>query len=114
MNNKTNITKKIIVDEIASRTGVTQVDTKLIIESFLSTVSKAMIDGNNIEIRGFGRFKVKETKARQARNPKTGEKMFVEAGIKPVFEPSKELRNSLNDSLTHSIHLQNKSDEKNK
>ncbi len=51
-----------------------------------------MSEGNNIEIRGFGRFKIKERKARKARNPKTGEDVIVKAGIKPVFEASRELK----------------------
>ena len=76
--NNSNVTKKDIVEDIALRTGLTQVDTKVIIESFLSSVVKAMSEGNNIEIRGFGRFKIKERKARKARNPKTGEIYHVQ------------------------------------
>lgn len=94
-----NITKKDIVEEIAVRTGLTQVDTKIIVECFLDSIAKAMIEGKNIEIRGFGRFKVREKRARTARNPRTGEPVHVEAGIKPVFEASKELKKFLNDSL---------------
>jgi DNA-binding protein HU-beta/integration host factor subunit beta len=97
-----NITKKDIVEEIALRTGLTQVDTKIIVECFLDSIAQAMIAGNNIEIRGFGRFKVRSKKARTARNPRTGEPVFVEAGIKPVFEASKELKKYLNDSTPDS------------
>jgi DNA-binding protein HU-beta/integration host factor subunit beta len=91
-----NVTKKDIVDEIASRTGLTQVDTKIIVECFLDSIAKTLKDGKNIEIRGFGRFKVKEKKARTARNPRTGEMVQIEAGLKPVFEASKELKTLLN------------------
>ena len=101
--NNSNITKKDIVEDIALRTGLTQVDTKVIIESFLSSVVKAMSEGNNIEIRGFGRFKIKERKARKARNPKTGEDVIVKAGIKPVFEASRELKKFLNESSIEEI-----------
>ncbi len=54
-------------------------------------MSQELIKGRNIEIRGFGRFKVKEKKARIARNPRTGESVNVEAGVKPVFQASKDL-----------------------
>ena len=91
-----NVTKKDIVDEIAVRTGLTQVDTKIIVECFLDAISKSLLEGKNIEIRGFGRFKVKSKKARTARNPRTGEMVQVEAGLKPIFEASKELKAVLN------------------
>lgn len=94
-----NITKKDIVEDIAQRTGLTQVNTKVIVECFLDSVAKAMTEGHNIEIRGFGRFKIKKRNAREARNPRTGEIITVEAGIKPVFEASKELKKLLDDSI---------------
>jgi DNA-binding protein HU-beta/integration host factor subunit beta len=91
-----NVTKKDIVDAIAARTGLTQVDTKIIVECFLESIAKSLRDGKNIEIRGFGRFKVKAKKARIARNPRTGDMVHIEAGFKPIFEASKELKGLLN------------------
>lgn len=88
---KGNVTKKDIVEEISSRAGLTQVDTKIIVENFLDAISKALVEGKNIEIRGFGRFKLRKRNARIARNPRTGESVEVEAQIRPVFEASREL-----------------------
>lgn len=96
MQPQNNITKKDIVEEISARTGLTQVDTKIIVECFLDSIARALTEGNNIEIRGFGRFKVRSRKARIARNPRTGEPVEVQAGIKPIFEASKELKKFLN------------------
>lgn len=93
-----NITKKDLVERISERTGLTQVDTKIVVESFLDSISGALQKGSNIEIRGFGRFKVKQKKARTARNPRTNEYIDVEAGYKSVFEASKELRKRVNDA----------------
>ena len=93
-----NITKKDLVELISDKTGLTQIDTKIVIESFLSSVSAALLEKNNVEIRGFGRFKIKNRKPRTARNPRTNEKIAVEAGYKPVFEASRELRDRVNDS----------------
>ena len=93
-----NVTKKELVEAIASQTGITQVDSKIVLESFFDAVGQALQDGRNIEIRGFGRFKVKFKKARMARNPRTGEAVKVKAGVKPVFEASKELKNFINKS----------------
>jgi DNA-binding protein HU-beta/integration host factor subunit beta len=93
-----NITKKDLVEKIAEKTGLTQVDTKIVVESFLEAVSQALQNGNNIEIRGFGRFKIKAKRPRTARNPRTNEHIEVQAGVKPIFESSKELRQRINAS----------------
>jgi nucleoid DNA-binding protein len=92
-----NITKKDLVEQIAERTGLTRVDTKIIVECFLDAVSKALEMGTNIEIRTFGRFKIKKKQARRARNPRTNQYINVSAGYKPVFEASKELKKRIND-----------------
>ena len=92
----TNVTKKDIVEEIARRTGMTQAETKSVLEGLLDAISSTLRDGRNIEIRGFGRFKVRPRKARLARNPRTGELVQVEGGVKPVFEASRELKALLN------------------
>lgn len=93
-----NITKKDLVEKIAETTGLTQVDTKIVVESFLEAVASALQGGSNIEIRGFGRFKIKKKKSRMARNPRTNEHIRVEAGYKPIWESSKDLRKRVNDS----------------
>ncbi|MBL8024934.1 MAG: integration host factor subunit beta [Fibrobacteres bacterium] len=94
-----NVTKKNLVEIVSTRTGLTQVDTKIIVENLLETVSLFLVDGKNIEIRGFGRFKVKVKKGRTARNPRTGETVEVTDGLKPVFEASKELKKKINSGV---------------
>jgi DNA-binding protein HU-beta/integration host factor subunit beta len=91
-----NVTKKEIVEEISRRTGMTQAETKMVFESLLEAIAQSLRAGRNIELRGFGRFKVRSRKARTARNPRTGEVVEVPGGLKPVFEASKELRDLLN------------------
>jgi DNA-binding protein HU-beta/integration host factor subunit beta len=93
-----NVTKRDLVSEISSRTGLSQIETKKIVECFLDSVARSLIEGNNIEIRGFGRFKIRNRTGYKARNPRTGEPIEVEAGKRPVFEPSKELKKLLNNS----------------
>ena len=86
-----NITKKNLIHAVSDKTGLTQVDTGIVIESFLEAVSGALRQGKNIEIRGFGSFKLKKKLARKARNPRTGETVHVKAGVRPVFLTSREL-----------------------
>ena len=93
---QSNITKKELVDEIASQTGFTQVKTKVIVEGLIDAVTNSVIEGSNIELRGFGRFKKKQRKERRTRNPKTGELVNIPAKVRPVFEPSKELIEKIN------------------
>jgi nucleoid DNA-binding protein len=92
-----NVTKKDLVEKIAEQTGLTRVDTKIIVECFLDSVLQALQNGMNIEIRKFGRFKIKKKRARRARNPRTNQYIDVPAGYKTVFEASRELRKRIND-----------------
>ncbi len=86
------MTKADIVDKIASGTGLTKLETEAIIEGFFSTVIDSLKNGNGIEIRGFGTYKVKKKNARQARNPKTGEQVFVPEHYVPTFKFSKDFK----------------------
>ena len=69
------MTKADIVDRVAAGTGLTKLETEAIIEGFFKTVIDSLKDGRGIEIRGFGSYKVKKKNSRQARNPKTGERI---------------------------------------
>ncbi len=86
------MTKADIVDKVAAGTGLTKLETEAIIEGFFKTVIEALKEGNGIEIRGFGSYKVKKKNARQARNPKTGEAVFVPEHFVPTFKFSKDFK----------------------
>jgi len=86
------MTKADIVDKVAIGTGLTKLETEAIIEGFVKTVIDALRDGKGIEIRGFGTYKVKKKRARQARNPKTGEQVFVPEHFVPTFKFSKDFK----------------------
>jgi len=62
------------------------------INQILELMSKELIEGNRIEIRGFGSFSLHYRPPRNAHNPKTGEKAITEAKYSPHFKPGKELR----------------------
>ena len=86
------MTKADIVDKIASGTGVTKLETEAIVEGFFLTVIDSLKNGHGIEIRGFGTYKVKKKNARQARNPRTGEQVFVPEHYVPTFKFSKDFK----------------------
>lgn len=93
------MTKADIVDVIASATGLTKVETEAVVDGFIQTVINTMKEGKNIEIRGFGSFKVKKRKGRIARNPRTGEQVRVEEHFVPLFKVSKELKQIVDENL---------------
>jgi len=86
------MTKADIVEKVAGGTGLTKLETEAIIEGFLNTVITSLREGKGIEIRGFGSYKVKKKAARYARNPRTGEKVYVGEHYVPVFKFSKDFK----------------------
>ena len=88
------MTKADLVEQVAEAIGpgITKKDCALVVDGLLNAVKRALANGENIEIRGFGTFKVRRRKSRMARNPRTGEGVEVPSRSVPVFKPSKHLR----------------------
>ena len=91
------MTKADLVEEISTQTGVSKHHTAIIVDHLLDAVCRALSEGKHIEIRGFGTFKVRERRARRARNPRSGSEVMVPAKLVPVFKPSKELKTQVLD-----------------
>lgn len=91
-----NITKQSLIQEIAKSTGFVRNDIKMVIEQFLDLVGEKIIEGNTIEIRGFGTFACKPRKARPARNPRTGETVQIEERMVPTFKFSNDIKDKIN------------------
>lgn len=87
------MTKADLVEQVAEKTGLTRTDVAATVDAFLDAVKRSLENGSNIEIRGFGTFKIKPRKARKARNPRTGEVVPVPDRKIPVFKPSNEFKN---------------------
>ncbi len=86
------MTKADIVEAIAQKEGMPKKDVGIVIDDFLEKIGELLSEGKHLEIRGFGTFKVKERKARMARNPRTGQQVPVPARRVPVFKVSKMLK----------------------
>ena len=71
-----------------------------VVNAFFDSVKQALIDGDRVEIRGFGSFKVKQYKGYTGRNPKSGEIVGVAPKKLPFFRPGKELKEFLNDKVS--------------
>lgn len=86
------MTKADLVEAVAEKTGLTRADVAEVVDKFLEAIKQTLEGGNNIEIRGFGTFKVKVRKSRRARNPRTGQEVPVPDRKVPVFKPSNEFK----------------------
>ncbi|MFN3693397.1 MAG: HU family DNA-binding protein [Ignavibacterium sp.] len=98
-----NATKADLVDKVATGTGLTKLETEAIIEGFLRSIIDTLAEGRSIEIRGFGSYKVKKKRARQARNPKTGEKVYVPEQYVPTFKFSRYFKEMVDRGIQQKI-----------
>ncbi|MDT7928115.1 MULTISPECIES: integration host factor subunit beta [unclassified Tepidimonas] len=74
---------------------LTATDAEVAVKTLLEAMAESLIAGQRIEIRGFGSFSVAERAARQARNPRTGERVAVPPKRVPHFKPGKALREAV-------------------
>jgi nucleoid DNA-binding protein len=85
------VTKKEIVKTISEEIGLTQLKTKEIVQKTFDAIVEALVEEGRIELRNFGVFEVKKRAARKARNPRTGDKVFVQEKHVVTFKPGKEM-----------------------
>jgi len=71
------VTKRELVQRVAEKTGVQQINAKEVIQSFLDEIINELAKGNRLEFRDFGVFEPKSKASRIARNPRTGAKVEV-------------------------------------
>lgn len=84
------MTKKDIVSRITKRIeGITQVQTKEIVDETFNAIIDTLVTEGRIELRNFGVFEVRRREARKARNPKTEKTVYVEPKLVVVFQPGK-------------------------
>ena len=99
------MTKKEIVRSISEELGLTQLKTREIVQRMFDSIIENLVTDpdfenergivNRIELRNFGVFEVKKRKARNARNPKTGEPVFVPEKLVVSFKPGKEMEHQV-------------------
>src|SRR5438270_13723203 len=85
------VTKKEIVKKISEDIGLTQLKTKDIVQRTLDAIIHTLVTESRIELRNFGVFEVKRRAPRKARNPRTGDKVYVPSKNVVTFKPGKEM-----------------------
>jgi integration host factor subunit beta len=95
MTNST-VTRADLVNEVARATDLPQEESHAVVEAIFESITNALQAGDDIEIRGFGSFRMRKRCGRIGRNPKTGAKVTVPPKRVPFFNPSKELKQNVN------------------
>jgi DNA-binding protein HU-beta len=87
--------KKELIERIAEEADVPKSEAHRYFEAFEEVVTEALKSGEEIQITGFGKFSVKERKAREGRNPQTGQKMKIAAQKVPAFSAGNALKEAI-------------------
>ena len=93
------MTKQNIVNIVSEATGLTKVETEAVMNGVMTTIIESLGRNERVELRGFGTFGVKHRMPKKARNPGTGEAIFLPERYVPTFKPAKYLRGRVNDSV---------------
>ena len=88
--------KSELVSAIAGDAGITKKDAELAVNSFVEVVGEALSKGESVSLIGFGTFLTRDRKARDGRNPKTGETIKIAARTVPAFKAGKKLKEVTN------------------
>ena len=90
------LTKDDIVEVVYEETGFPKNQSVELVETLLELIKKALESGDDVMVSGFGKFKVREKKARQGRNPYTGEGVILDPRRVVTFHCSGKLRKKIN------------------
>tara|TARA_B100000700_G_C14905604_1_gene789554 strand:+ start:708 stop:995 length:288 start_codon:yes stop_codon:yes gene_type:complete len=93
------MTKQEIVDAVSNATGLTKVETETIMNGIMSTIIESLADNKKVELRGFGTFGIKHRMPKKARNPGTGDPIYLPERYVPTFKPSKLMRSRVNELI---------------
>jgi len=87
--------KKELIERIAQEAGAPKSEAQKHFEAFEQVVTEALKAGEEVQITGFGKFSVKERKAREGTNPQTGQKMKIAAQKVPAFSAGNALKEAV-------------------
>lgn len=88
--------KQELVTKMAEKTQLTKKDTEAALKAFIDSVQEALVNGEKVQLIGFGTFDVRERAARSGRNPSTGETIQIAASKNVSFKAGSELKGLVN------------------
>ena len=90
------MTKADLVEEVSRVSHLTKKHSEAIVDTVFKSIVAALRDGEKIELRGFGSFRLRQRDSRKGRNPKTGDRVDVPPKQVPYFKPGKDLKELIN------------------
>jgi len=93
------MTKAEIVAEIANKTGIEKIAVQSTVEAFMTTVKNSLAKGENVYLRGFGSFIIKERAEKTGRNISKNTTIIIPAHCIPSFKPAKEFVSEVKESV---------------
>jgi DNA-binding protein HU-beta len=85
-----------LAETVASENGLSKADARKVVDGVFAAIANAASKGDEVSLNGFGKFKVKDSPAREGRNPATGAAMQIAASKKLTFAPAKAVKDKLN------------------
>ncbi len=86
------MTKVEMVEKVSSKINLTKKDTERVVKIVFESIIQALAQGDKVELRGFGTFRVRSRESRDGRNPRTGDTVRIPSRKVPFFKASKKLR----------------------
>ncbi|MEG4572658.1 HU family DNA-binding protein [Microcoleus sp. N3A4] len=84
-----------VIDLVAAKAGTTKTVTDAVLSAALDVIAESVAGGDKVMFVGFGTFEARDRKAREGRNPKTGEVMDIPATVVPAFSAGKQFRDAV-------------------
>ena len=88
--------KSDLVKSISEKGDITRVDAEKALNAFVESVEEALVNGDKVQLVGFGSFEVRERAERKGRNPQTKQEITIKASKAPVFKVGKALKDMVN------------------
>jgi integration host factor subunit beta len=88
--------KSELIQKVSEQAGILPKIAEIAVNTVFNSMTEALIQGDGIEIRGFGSFKVREYKGRKGNHPRTGTKIQISPTKRPFFKAGKELKERIN------------------
>jgi DNA-binding protein HU-beta len=85
-----------LIEKVAAANSLSKAEAKTLVDSVFGAITDAAVAGDEVSLNGFGKFKVKDSIAREGRNPSTGETIKIAASKKLGFVPAKAVKDALN------------------
>lgn len=89
------MTKHEFINRISEKYKMTKKEAAIAVDAVFDEIRNVLVDGDKIQITGFGTFEVVTRAAREARNPQTGEKLMMPETLVPRLKISKTFKDSL-------------------